>query len=72
MSKRKKISSEEAVEDILKFVYEENGDEDGKLEELYGDEDIDWDTERDNDNNVNNEVDEINCSDEDIVSLAPI
>ena len=41
MSKRKKISSEEAVEDILKFVYEENGDEDGKLEELYGDEDID-------------------------------
>ena len=73
MSKRKKISSEEAVEDILKFVYEESGDEDSKLDELYGDdEDIDLDIERDNDNDVNNEVDENNSSDEEIVPLAPV
>ena len=57
----------------MKFVYEESGDEDSELDELYGDdEDIDLDIERDNDNDVNNEVDENNSSDEEIVPLAPV
>ena len=36
---KKKISPEEAVEDILIFGYEESGDEDSELDELelYGD-----------------------------------
>ena len=73
MLKRKKLSSEEAVEDILKFVCEESGDEDSKFDKLYGDdEDINLDIERDNDNDVNNEVDENNSSDKEIVLLAPV
>ena len=43
------------------------------MDELYGDdEDINLDIERDNDNDVNNEVDENNRSDEEIVPLAPV
>ena len=35
---RKRISGEEAIQNILQFVEEESGDEESDLDELYGDE----------------------------------
>ena len=35
---RKRISGEEAIQNILQFVEEESGDEESNLDELYGDE----------------------------------
>ena len=35
---RKRISGEEAIQNILLFVEEESGDEESDLDELYGDE----------------------------------
>ena len=35
---KKRISGEEAIQNILQFVEEESGDEESDLDELYGDE----------------------------------
>ena len=43
-NKRKRISAEDAVQNILKFIEEESGDEDSELEDLYGD-DIDMEVD---------------------------
>ena len=43
-NKRKRISEEDAVQNILKFIEEESGDEDSELEDLYGD-DIDMEVD---------------------------
>lgn len=40
MSKRKSISADQAVQNILQFVYEESDEEESDMEELYGDEDF--------------------------------
>ena len=71
MSKRKNISAEEALEDLLKFVYDESGDEDSELDELYGDddddEDIDININNDSDTNAAEDVEVRESSDEEIV-----
>ena len=45
MSKRKRISGELAIDNILNFVYENSGDEESDLDDLYGDEDFNVSTE---------------------------
>ena len=45
MSKRKRISAELAIDNILNFVYENSGDEESDLDDLYGDEDFNVSTE---------------------------
>ena len=45
MSKRKQISAELAIDNILNFVYENSGDEESDLDDLYGDEDFNVSTE---------------------------
>ena len=45
MSKRKRISAELAIDNILNFVYENSGDEKSDLDDLYGDEDFNVSTE---------------------------
>ena len=57
MSKRKLLSGEKAVEDILKFVYDESGDEESDLEELFGD-DSEVDMQIDNGSETHNSTDD--------------
>ena len=45
MSKRKPISAELAIDNILNFVYENSGDKESDLDDLYGDEDFNIRTE---------------------------
>ena len=45
MSKRKRISAELTIDNILNFVYENSGDEESDLDDLYGDEDFKFSTE---------------------------
>ena len=45
MPKRKRISAELAIDNILNFVYENSGDEESDLDDLYGDEDFNVSTE---------------------------
>ena len=45
MSKRKRISAELAIDNFLNFVYENSGDEESDLDDLYGDEDFNVSTE---------------------------
>ena len=45
MSKRKRIFAELAIDNILNFVYENSGDEESDLDDLYGDEDFNVSTE---------------------------
>ena len=45
MLKRKRISAELAIDNILNFVYENSGDEESDLDDLYGDEDFNVSTE---------------------------
>ena len=45
MSKRKRISAQLAIDNILNFVYENSGDEESDSDDLYGDEDFNVSTE---------------------------
>ena len=45
MSKRKRISAELAIDNTLNFFYENSGDEESDLDDLYGDEDFNVSTE---------------------------
>ena len=47
MSKRKNVSSEEAIADILKFVDHDDSSDESDLEELYGEEYVDMNVEQD-------------------------